>query len=223
MIKYPHSSTSQQDADSEPNAAKAQPARTGHSDSTIVYEDNHDLKNHLLVAMPNVLDPNFSHGVTYVCEHNEEGAMGITINRPLDVTLGDILDHMKITCTNPAVRNRPVFMGGPVAMERGFVLHTPHGGWESTLEVTEKIGLTTSKDILQALADGAGPARAVIALGYSGWSAGQIESEIAENTWLTVDATAELIFDQPITERWATAARTLGIDMNLVSGEAGHA
>ncbi|WP_082922949.1 YqgE/AlgH family protein [Halothiobacillus diazotrophicus] len=223
MIKYPHSAESEHDDDREPKAPATPRAHTNDADTAIIYEDDLDLKNHLLVAMPNVLDPNFSHGVTYICEHNDEGAMGITINRPLDVTLGDILDHMKITCTNPAIRNRPVFMGGPVAMERGFVLHTPHGGWESTLEVTDEIGLTTSKDILQALADGAGPARAVIALGYSGWSAGQIETEIAENTWLTVDATPELIFDQPVDERWTAAARTLGIDMNLVSGEAGHA
>lgn len=223
MIKYPQHDESDADADRQQKKSAADTPPMATPDSAIVYEENLDLKNHLLVAMPNVLDPNFSHGVTYVCEHSEEGAMGITINRPLDVTLGDILDHMKITCTNAAVRNRPVFMGGPVAMERGFVLHSPHGGWESTLEVTEEIGLTTSKDILQALADGAGPARAVIALGYSGWSAGQIESEIAENTWLTIDASAELIFDQPITERWTAAAKTLGIDMNLLSGEAGHA
>lgn len=223
MIKFPHPADADHDEDRD--ASPSTPPRTVSDDpeTAIVYEDDLVLKNHLLVAMPNVLDPNFSHGVTYVCEHNDEGAMGITINRPLDVTLGDILDHMKITCTSPAIRNRPVFMGGPVAMERGFVLHTPHGGWESTLEVTEEIGLTTSKDILQALADGAGPARAVIALGYSGWSSGQIETEIAENTWLTVDATPELIFDQPIDQRWTAAARTLGIDMNLVSGEAGHA
>ncbi|WP_298219806.1 YqgE/AlgH family protein [Halothiobacillus sp.] len=216
MIKFPS-----EDHTPKPNT-EGQDRRPA-SISTISFTDPIQLKNQLLIAMPSLDDPNFNHSVTYVCEHNEEGAMGITINRPLDVTLGDIFDHMKISCSNPSIRSRPVFMGGPVALERGFVLHTPHGGWESTLEITDEIGLTTSKDILQALADGAGPARAVIALGYSGWSEGQLEQELADNTWLTVAAKTELIFDYPVEERWAAAARSLGVDMNLLSGEAGHA
>ncbi len=182
-----------------------------------------DLTNHLLIAMPGMGDPNFTHSVTYICEHNEEGAMGITINRPLDVNLGDILDHMEISCTAESVRDRPVFMGGPVNIERGFVLHTPAGGWESTLKITDDIGLTTSKDILQALAEGAGPTRALIALGYAGWGEGQLETELAENAWLSAEATPEILFDLPIEERWNAAARILGIDMNLLSGEMGHA
>ncbi len=216
MIKFPN-------VTSEP-ASKNTSASTVSVGSAINLTEAINLKNTLLVAMPNVSDPNFSHSVTYVCEHSDEGAMGITINHALpQVSLGDILDHMKIACSNPDIRNRPVFMGGPVAMERGFILHTPHGGWESTLEITPEIGLTTSKDILQALADGAGPARAVIALGYSGWSAGQLDTELSENTWLTVDATPELLFDHPIEDRWLAAARSLGVDMNLLSTEAGHA
>ncbi|MHB1228704.1 MAG: YqgE/AlgH family protein [Halothiobacillus sp.] len=216
MIKFPTQSAEV--------APAAKPLGSALHGSAINLTDAIDLKNTLLVAMPNVADPNFSHSVTYVCEHSDDGAMGITITRPLDnITLGDILDHMKISCSNPTIRGRPVYMGGPVAMERGFILHTPHGGWESTLEITPDIGLTTSKDILQALADGAGPARAVIALGYSGWSAGQLETELTENTWLTIDATPALIFDYPIEERWLAAARSLGIDMNLLSTEAGHA
>jgi putative transcriptional regulator len=130
---------------------------------------------------------------------------------------------MQITCTDPDTRSQPVFMGGPVSMERGFVLHAPHGGWESTLEVTDRIGLTTSRDILQALAEGAGPRRVIVALGYSGWGREQIDREIAENSWLNVPASEELLFDQPVEERWSAAAGELGIDINLLSGEAGHA
>lgn len=186
-------------------------------------QENSSLTNQLLIAMPNLEDPNFSHSVTYICEDNDEGVMGITINRPLELDLGEILDHMSITCTDPDVRGQQVFMGGPIGLERGFVLHAPHGGWESTLEVTDRIGLTTSKDILQALADGAGPKQVIVALGYSGWSREQIDQEVAENSWLNVEATEEILFDQPIEERWTTAASQLGIDINLLSGESGHA
>ncbi|HQS03402.1 MAG: hypothetical protein B7Y07_08605 [Halothiobacillus sp. 24-54-40] len=216
MIKFPSTIAEK--------APATQPSSAVLQGSALNLTDAINLKNTLLVAMPNVNDPNFSHSVTYICEHSDEGAMGITITHPLpQVSLGDIFDHMKISCSNPNIRSRPVYMGGPVAMERGFILHTPHGGWESTLEITPEIGLTTSKDILQALADGAGPARAVIALGYSGWSAGQLDAELSENTWLTVDATPELIFDSPIEDRWLAAARSLGVDMHLLSSEAGHA
>jgi len=186
-------------------------------------QERTNLTNQLLIAMPTLEDPNFSHSVTYICEDNDDGVMGITVNRPLDLNLGDIFDHMKITCTDPDVRARPVFMGGPIDLERGFVLHAPHGGWESTLEVTERIGLTTSRDILEALADGAGPSRVTVALGYSGWSREQIDQEMAENSWLTADASEEILFDLPVEERWGTAADQLGIDINLLSGEAGHA
>lgn len=216
MIKFP---STKHEHTSSPDDGGNKPSAT----SVMSMAEPIQLKNQLLVAMPSLDDPNFNHSVTYVCEHSKEGAMGITINRPLDVTLGDIFDHMKISCSNPSIRGRQVFLGGPVALERGFVLHSPHGGWESTLEITDEVGLTTSKDILQALAEGAGPSRAIIALGYSGWSEGQLEQELAENAWLTVAATTELIFDYPVEDRWAAAARSLGVDMNLLSGEAGHA
>jgi putative transcriptional regulator len=186
-------------------------------------QEHSSLTNQLLIAMPNLEDPNFSRSVTYICEDNEDGVMGITINRPLELDLGDILDHMQITCTAPEIRARPVYMGGPIDLERGFVLHAPHGGWDSTLEVTDRIGLTTSKDILQALADGAGPQNVIVALGYSGWSREQMDREMAENSWLNVEATEEILFQQPIEQRWTTAAEELGIDINLLSGEAGHA
>ncbi len=214
MIKFPTDSA-------ESASPLVPPARTAID---IHFDDALSLKNRLLVAMPAVDDPNFSHSVTYICEHSDQGAMGITINRELaDLSLGDVLDHMKISCSNPHIRQRPIFMGGPVSIERGFVLHSPHGGWESTLEVTEDIGLTTSRDILQAMAEGVGPARAIIALGYSGWTDGQLEQEIADNTWLTVDGSPALIFDVPTADRWRAAAQSLGVDMHLIAGEAGHA
>ncbi len=214
MIKYPNTAIESAGATQRPT----------HPSGDIHLDDTLSLKNRLLVAMPAVNDPNFSHSVTYICEHNDQGAMGITINRLLaDLSLGDVFDHMKISCSNPQIRQRPIYVGGPVAIERGFVLHSPHGGWESTLEVTEDIGLTTSRDILQAMAEGAGPSRAIIALGYSGWTAGQLEQELADNTWLTVDGTPALIFDTPMADRWRAAAQTLGVDMHLIAGEAGHA
>lgn len=186
-------------------------------------QERSSLTNQLLIAMPNLEDPTFSRSVTYICEDNEEGVMGITINRPLGLDLGDIFDHIQVTCTDTEIRERPVFMGGPVELERGFVLHAPHGGWESTLEVTDRIGLTTSKDILAAIADGAGPRNVIVALGYSGWSREQMDREMAENSWLHVEATEEILFEQPIADRWTSAANQLGIDINLLSGEAGHA
>jgi putative transcriptional regulator len=214
MIKFPHDSNDTAEAPSLPAPMVGD----------IHFDDALSLKNRLLVAMPAVDDPNFSHSVTYVCEHSDQGAMGITINRQLaDLSLGDVLDHMKISCSNPQIRQRPIYVGGPVSIERGFVLHSPHGGWESTLEVTEEVGLTTSRDILQAMAEGAGPARAIIALGYSGWAEGQLEQELADNTWLTVDGTPSLIFDTPMADRWRAAAQSLGVDMHLIAGEAGHA
>ncbi|MDD3608163.1 MAG: YqgE/AlgH family protein [Halothiobacillaceae bacterium] len=182
-----------------------------------------DLTNHLLIAMPGMGDPNFAQTVTYVCEHNEKGAMGIVINRLLELNLGDILDHMGIDCTQSAVRAHPVHLGGPVQVERGFVLHSPAGGWDSTLNVTEDIALTTSRDILQAIAQGAGPSRLLIALGYAGWGAGQLEQEMKDNAWLSTPAQQAILFDVPVEQRWHAAAGAMGIDLNLLSSEAGHA
>lgn len=184
--------------------------------------DTEFLINHFLIAMPGLADPNFFHTVTYICEHDADGAMGIVINRPLDLNLGDILSHMDITAT-PDTAPLPVFQGGPVQTERGFVVHTPLGDWEATLQVSEQIGVTASQDVLASIAAGQGPQRSLIALGYAGWGAGQLEQEMADNVWLSGPATAEVLFDIPVEKRWEAAAGLLGVDLTLLSSDAGHA
>jgi putative transcriptional regulator len=181
------------------------------------------LTNHFLIAMPTLADPNFFHTVTYICEHNGEGAMGIVFNRPLGITLGEVLEHMNITTDDDEVMRRPVFLGGPVQRERGFVIHQPVGRWESSLAVTHELGVTTSRDVLAAIAQGDGPSRALVALGYAGWGAGQLEQEMADNAWLSGPADLSIMFETPVDERWRAAAALLGVDLNLLSGEAGHA
>lgn len=181
------------------------------------------LANQFLIAMPGLADPNFARTVTFICEHNEEGALGIIINRPLDVSLGDILRHLEFQIGDPDVDTQTVYLGGPVQTERGFILHQPLGKWEATLPITESIGLTTSQDILRAMAMGRGPGQTLIALGYAGWGAGQLEREILENAWLSGPSDDMILFDLPYEERWAAAAAKLGVDLNLLSGEAGHA
>ncbi|HWP95114.1 MAG TPA: YqgE/AlgH family protein [Gammaproteobacteria bacterium] len=181
------------------------------------------LTNHFLIAMPTLADPNFVQTVTYICEHSAGGALGIVINRPLDMRLRDILDQLKLPTTNEKVISMPVYAGGPVLPERGFVLHTPHGDWDSSLKVTDEIAVTTSRDILVAMARGEGPERALVALGYAGWGAGQLESEIAQNAWLSAPADTQIIFETPYEKRWQAAARLIGVDPTLLTGDAGHA
>lgn len=183
----------------------------------------HYLTNHFLIAMPSLEDPNFYHSVTYICEHNEQGAMGIVINRPLDIALGDVLEHMQIEQHNNRAAASQVYLGGPVQPERGFVLHEPLGQWDSMLPVTERVGVTTSRDILMAINDGQGPNRSLVALGYAGWGPGQLEHEMTENAWLSVPADLAIIFDTPNELRWQAAAANLGIDLNTLSDDVGHA
>ncbi len=185
--------------------------------------DANFLNNHFLIAMPALEDPNFFHSVTYICEHNEQGAMGIVINQPLDISLGDVLTHMEMTNDNETLGSTPVYLGGPVQTDRGFVLHEPAGKWDSMLEVTDDIAVTTSRDILQALNDGKGPNRSLVALGYAGWGEGQLEDELVANTWLTCPADSAIIFDTPIENRWTAAAASLGVDLNTLSDTFGHA
>ena len=182
-----------------------------------------DLTNQFLIAMPSLADPNFHRTVTLMCAHSEGGAMGIVINRPLDIKLRSVLDHMSIEATANDVDRIPVLQGGPVQRERGFVIHHPPGEWEAVLTVGEEIGIATSKDILAAVAEGRGPERAVIALGYAGWGAGQLEHEVQQNAWLSGPADSRIIFDTPYEERWSSAARLLGIDPHNLSADAGHA
>lgn len=184
------------------------------------------LKNQFLIAMPSLADPNFNRTVTYICEHNAQGAMGIIINRPSELQLIDVLNHMGIsdeTITDP---DQTIFIGGPVEEERGFILHSngeQTGEWDSSMPVTEAISITTSRDILEAMARGEGPKRTLIALGYAGWTAGQLEAEIQQNAWLSGPASPEILFERPAEERWEAAARLLGVDMNLITTEIGHA
>ena len=180
------------------------------------------LNNHFLIAMPNLLDPNFFHTVTYICMHNAEGAMGIVVNRPMNVALGEILDHMEIPTTDEQAKQIPIFEGGPVQKERGFVIHLPQGTWDATLPIASDLGITTSRDILGAIATGTGPEKVLIALGYAGWDAGQLEEELAANSWLSVPADNAILFEVPIHKRWQSAAAKLGIDVNLISSQAGH-
>lgn len=181
------------------------------------------LTNHFLIAMPQLADPNFFHTVTYICEHNSDGALGIVINRPLEMRLGEIFTHMNIDGATAQAADLPVYLGGPVQQERGFVLHQPPGDWESSLRITDTIAVTTSRDVLAAIADGTGPKRALVALGYAGWGAGQLEQEMADNAWLSGPADARILFDLPDQQRWHAAAALLGVDLNLLSGDAGHA
>lgn len=182
-----------------------------------------DLSNQFLIAMPGLADPNFYRTVTYLCAHNAEGAMGIVVNRPLELTLGEVLGHMEIEIQDPMVREMQVLQGGPVQRERGFVIHEPAGEWEAVLRVGGDVGIATSRDILNAVAAGHGPDRAVVALGYAGWGAGQLEREVLENAWLSGPADTSIIFDVPYDERWSRAARLLGVDPDRLSGEVGHA
>lgn len=181
------------------------------------------LKNHFLIAMPNMDDPNFTHSLTYICEHNEEGAMGIMINRPMDLTLGEVFSHLKINDYDEDYDDLPVMNGGPVQVERGFVLHQSDFPWSATNEIHEGIHLATSQDILEAIAHNCGPKDHLVALGYAGWGPGQLEEEISQNTWLSVPADPAIIFSTPQEKRWQAAASLLGIDLALLSVEAGHA
>jgi putative transcriptional regulator len=185
------------------------------------------LANHFLIAMPAMTDPNFARTLTYVCEHNASGALGIIVNRPLDLSLGTLFERVNIPLTPGATaakyRDLPVYFGGPVQPERGFVLHRPAGDWQSTLKVTGEIGLTSSRDILQAMSADGEPDEVLMSLGYSGWAAGQIEWELAQNAWLTVAADPAIIFTLPVEERLPAAMQLLGIDFANLSDVAGHA
>jgi len=182
-----------------------------------------DLTNQFLIAMPSLQDPHFHRTVTYLCAHNNEGAMGIVINRPLDLNLAEVLGHMAIDVDNEDVNDMMVLQGGPVQRDRGFVIHEPAGEWDAVLAVGTEIGVATSRDILTAVAHGNGPDRAVVALGYAGWGAGQLEREVQQNAWLSGPADSSIIFDLPYDERYASAARLLGVELDRLSGEVGHA
>lgn len=185
--------------------------------------ENVNLTGHFLIAMPAMTDPYFARSVTYICEHNEQGAMGVVINRPIEMRLDDLFDQIHLELIDKALGQTPVHFGGPVQIERGFVLHQPIGHWQSTIAVDTDTALTTSKDILEASAQGAGPQKMLVTLGYAGWSAGQLEEELAQNAWLTVPADDTVIFDIPSEQKFDAAIRLLGIDLASLAEEAGHA
>jgi putative transcriptional regulator len=180
------------------------------------------LTNQFLIAMPAMTDSNFAQTVTYIWEHNADGALGIIINRPLQMKLADVFEQLKMPTPAESVGRQSVLQGGPVQTDRGFVVHLG-GQWEHTRKVTSRIQVTTSPDILDAMARGNGPDTAIVALGYAGWSAGQLEQELAQNAWLTVPADERILFDTPYEERWHAAARLLGVDLATISSHAGHA
>jgi putative transcriptional regulator len=180
------------------------------------------LNNQFIIAMPNLADPNFFHTVAYLCQHNEDGALGIVINRPTDMNLGEIFKQMDIKVTAPEAAKAPVFAGGPVQQERGFVVHTSGGDWHATMAVSETISLTTSRDVLEAIAAGEGPEQYLVALGYAGWGAGQLEKEIMDNSWLNTPCGEQVLFDTAINLRWSAAADQIGIDINQLTTPAGH-
>ncbi|WP_428774089.1 YqgE/AlgH family protein [Vibrio sp.] len=186
-----------------------------------------NLTNHFLVAMPGMKDPYFKNSVIYVCEHNEQGAMGLMINAPIDITVGGMLKQVDVQPVHPQLNTDslklPVLNGGPVSEDRGFILHQPKDHYESSVQMTDQISVTTSKDILSVLGTDAEPNHYLVALGYSGWEAGQLENELAENSWLTIEADPEVMFNTPIHERWSKAVEKLGIDAAQLSAETGHA
>ncbi|KJY81433.1 hypothetical protein TW81_18495 [Vibrio galatheae] len=186
-----------------------------------------NLTNHFLVAMPGMKDPYFKRSVIYVCEHNEDGAMGLMINAPIDITIGKMLERVDVESTQPKLMTeslqKPVLNGGPVSEDRGFILHQPKDEYESSIKMTDHLSVTTSKDILGVLGTEAEPNHYIVALGYAGWEPGQLESELSENSWLTVEADPDVMFDTPINERWQKAVQMLGIDVAQLSSDIGHA
>ncbi len=186
-----------------------------------------NLANKFLIAMPGMKDGNFAGTVVYLCEHNDKGALGLVINRPIDINLRHLFDKVDLSLDREDLASRPVFFGGPVQTERGFVLHDrldeEGGHYNSSLKIDGGLEMTTSRDVLEALSNGAGPRRVFITLGYSGWSAGQLEEELGRNGWLTVDAEPTVIFDTPVEQRYDKALSLLGVDKNFLMGEAGHA
>jgi putative transcriptional regulator len=182
-----------------------------------------NLTNHFLIAMPSMADPYFSRSLTYICEHNDKGALGVVVNRPIDMTLASLFERLELNLDAEGIGGSPVYFGGPVQTDRGFVLHQPIGQWQATLPVADRVGLTTSRDILEAVEGGTGPERMILTLGYSGWSAGQLENELKQNAWLTVEAREGIIFDTPAEARLEAAMELLGVDFASLSEDAGHA
>jgi putative transcriptional regulator len=184
-----------------------------------------NLTNQFLIAMPGMVDDMFAGSVVYLCEHSERGALGLVINKPIDIKLKNLFEKVELDLEHQELAEQPVFFGGPVQTERGFVLHEQTGDMEpfsSTMSVPGGLSMTTSRDVLEALAGGGGPKKVLITLGCSGWSAGQLEEELGRNGWLTVNADPAIIFDTPVEQRYDRACSLLGFDPGMLSQEAGH-
>ena len=186
-------------------------------------EQTFNLRNHLLIAMPAMGDPNFEHSVTLVCQHDEYGAFGVAINKPMELTVGELLRQLDIKVSDMTIAHQYALSGGPVQAEQGFVLHDGERTWDSTLPIDDNLALTSSRDILVDIAVGQGPANFLLVLGCAGWGPSQLENEIKENAWLTCPSTHNLLFNMPFKKRWHGAALTLGVDVNLLGVAAGHA
>jgi len=182
-----------------------------------------NLTDNFLIAMPALEDPYFSNALVYICEHNENGALGIIVNRPIDMSLAGLFEKIDITLDAENLANLPVYFGGPVQLDRGFVLHRPVGQWQSTLAVNSEVGLTSSRDVLAAVGKEGLPAEIIVTLGYAGWEAGQLENELSQNSWLTVPAKASILFEMPPEERLPAAMQNLGVSFTQLSDVAGHA
>ena len=191
-----------------------------------------NLTNHFLIAMPGLQDPLFGHSVIYLCEHSQRGALGLVINKPCEIDLKELFDKVELPLTRLDLRHAPVFFGGPMQTERGFVRHEAtftgseqpeHPVYASTLVIPGGLEMTTSRDVLEAISSGGGPRKVLISLGYSAWAEGQLESELGDNSWLTVAADARLIFETPVAERYAQALKLLGLEPWMLSPDAGHA
>ena len=178
------------------------------------------LQNSFLIAMPQLMDPNFSGALTYICEHNEHGAMGIIVNKPSGLALKEVMEQLEIPCHSDS---DIIYAGGPVQIDRGFILHDGQQVWESTLKVADNLYLTTSQDILHAIGSGEGPEQYLVALGYAGWGAGQLEDELKDNAWLTCQAAPKVLFETPDKDKLRAAMASLGIDPDQLSRQTGHA
>ncbi len=181
------------------------------------------LTNQLLIAMPTMVDPNFSQTVALVCDHGPRGALGLILNKPLPMRMGEVFEQLEIQLGEGAWGARQVLRGGPMQTDRGFVVHPAAGEWDSTLKVSDTLHVTTSRDILAAMARGRGPGEALVALGYAGWDGGQLEDEIRANAWLSAPADAAIIFSLPFESRWQAAARLLGVELSRISPISGNA
>jgi len=182
-----------------------------------------NLTDHFLIAMPALEDPYFSNALVYICEHNENGALGIIVNRPIDMDLAGLFEKIDLKLEAEQLAKLPVYFGGPVQLDRGFVLHRPVGQWQSTLAVNQEVGLSSSRDVLASVGSTGQPSEIIVSLGYAGWEAGQLEEELAQNSWLTVPAQPAILFDLPPEERLPAAMQKLGISFTQLSDVAGHA